>query len=107
MLLFYHLFLSLAIVSFHADTPSLQDATLNYNNFGEAVKEWTGVFGVSANPTQTIANNPGSGWTKTVYGPKFEAYSNAGGTHGIPTQEGNIIKFFDLACTSNCFSRGK
>ncbi|KAH7024922.1 carbohydrate esterase family 1 protein [Microdochium trichocladiopsis] len=83
------------------------DETLNYANFGEAIKEWTGVFGVSATPTQTIANNPGNGWTKTVYGSKFEAYSLAGGTHGIPTQEGNIIAFFDLKCTSNCFSYGK
>jgi len=83
------------------------DQTLNYANFGEAIKEWTGVFGVSTTPSQTISNNPGSGWTKTVYGSKFEAYSNAGGTHGIQTQEGNIINFFDLKCTSNCFAHGK
>jgi acetylxylan esterase len=85
------------------------DETLNYVNFGEEIKEWTGVFGLSSTPTSTTANSPLSGWTKTVYGTNgwFEAYSAAGVSHNIPVQEGNVMAFFQLNCTTGCFSWGQ
>lgn len=85
------------------------DQTLNYVNFGEEVKMWTGVLGLSSSPTSTTANTPVSGWTKTVYGSNgwFEAYSAAGVSHNIQNQEANVMAFFQLSCTSGCFSWGK
>lgn len=84
------------------------DQVLNYTNFGEEIKEWTAVLGLSETPTSTIANTPLTGWTKTVYGPgdRFEAYSAAGVDHNIPNQESVVMQWFDLTCTSgSCYSR--
>jgi acetylxylan esterase len=85
------------------------DEVLDYTNFGEEIKLWTGVFGLSATPTSTTPNTPLSGWTRTVYGSDgwFEAYSAAGVPHNIPVQEANVIKFFELDCTTDCFSWGR
>ncbi|WP_405875505.1 PHB depolymerase family esterase [Streptomyces sp. NBC_00005] len=43
-----------------------EDATLRYPNFGEEIKEWTNVLGVSQTPAAT--DSPVSGWTRTRYG---------------------------------------
>ncbi|OIW24590.1 alpha/beta-hydrolase [Coniochaeta ligniaria NRRL 30616] len=85
------------------------DETLNYVNFGEEIKMWTGVFGLSSAPSGTTSNTPVSGWTKTVYGSNgwFEAYSAAGVSHNIQVQEANVVAFFQLNCTANCFSWGQ
>ena len=42
------------------------DTTLNYNNFGEEIKQWTNVLGISQTPVAT--DSPQSGWTRTRYG---------------------------------------
>ena len=42
------------------------DPTLNYANFGEEIKQWTNVLGVSQTPSFT--DTPQSGWTRTRYG---------------------------------------
>src|ERR1700734_672734 len=42
------------------------DGTLNYNNFGQEILQWTNVLGVSSTPTTT--STPQSGWTETTYG---------------------------------------
>lgn len=85
------------------------DETLNYVNFGEEVKLWTGVLGLSSTPTSTTANTPVSGWTKAVYGPDdwFEAYSAQGVPHNIQVQEDTVMKFFGLDCAKDCFSWGQ
>ncbi|KIM22089.1 carbohydrate esterase family 1 protein [Serendipita vermifera MAFF 305830] len=57
------------------------DTTLNYNNFGEEVKQWTNVFGVSTTPTNTVLNYPLSGWTRYDYGPNVMGISAAGVDH--------------------------
>ncbi len=41
------------------------DTTLSYVNFGEEIKQWTNVLGVSQTPTAT--DTPASGWTRTRY----------------------------------------
>ena len=63
------------------------DTTLNYNNFGEEIKQWTNVLGVSQTPVST--DTPQSGWTRTRYGstsfhPPVEGISVAGVGHSLP-----------------------
>jgi poly(hydroxyalkanoate) depolymerase family esterase len=76
------------------------DTTLNYNNFGEEIKQWTNVLGVSQTPTST--STPQSGWTHTTYGdannPQVDAYSIAGAGHVLPLtgMAAIAIHFFGL-----------
>jgi poly(hydroxyalkanoate) depolymerase family esterase len=76
------------------------DTTLNFNNFGEEIKQWTNVLGVSQTPSST--STPQAGWTHTTYGaannPLVDAYSIAGAGHVLP-QTGMAaiaIHFFGL-----------
>ena len=77
------------------------DPTLNYNNFGEEIKQWTNVLGVSQTPTST--DQPVSGWTRTRYTDgsgtvQVEAYSIAGAGHVLPEtgMAAYAIHFFGL-----------
>ncbi|MGH3416904.1 MAG: extracellular catalytic domain type 1 short-chain-length polyhydroxyalkanoate depolymerase, partial [Actinocrinis sp.] len=76
------------------------DTTLNYNNFGEEIKQWTNVLGVSQTPTST--STPQSGWTHTTYGsstnPSVDAYSIAGVGHSLPMSGMAVVAvhFFGL-----------
>ncbi|HEY2669206.1 MAG TPA: PHB depolymerase family esterase [Rugosimonospora sp.] len=63
------------------------DPTLNYNNFGEEIKQWTNLNGVSQTPALT--DSPQSGWTRTRYGnnsamPPVEGISVSGAGHELP-----------------------
>jgi poly(hydroxyalkanoate) depolymerase family esterase len=63
------------------------DGTLNYHNFGEEIKQWTNLNGVSQTPVMT--DSPVSGWTRTRYGnnssqPPVEGISVAGAGHQLP-----------------------
>lgn len=62
------------------------DDTLRYPNFGEQIKQWTNVHGLSQTPPLT--DNPQPSWTRTRYGgtgtmPPVEAISVQGGSHNI------------------------
>jgi acetylxylan esterase len=75
------------------------DQTLNFVNFGEEIKQWTNVFGLSQTPSTT--DSPQSGWTHTTYKNSagvvdVEATSEQGVTHNIPIQESSTIHFFGL-----------
>jgi poly(hydroxyalkanoate) depolymerase family esterase len=77
------------------------DDTLRYPNFGEEIKQWTNVLGVSQTPVLT--DTPRSGWTHTRYGnagaqPPVEAYSIAGVGHSLPQggMAAEVIRFFGL-----------
>ncbi|GGO21988.1 hypothetical protein GCM10010116_44310 [Microbispora rosea subsp. aerata] len=64
-----------------------QDTTLHYNNFGEEIKQWTNLHGVSQTPVST--DSPSPGWTRTRYGaagtqPPVEAISASGQGHSLP-----------------------
>lgn len=86
------------------------DDVLDYVNYGEAVKQWTAVLGLSEQPANATADTPVAGWTKSVYGESgwFEAYSAAGVTHNIQNQEAVVMDWFDLACTGDdCFKWGQ
>jgi acetylxylan esterase len=77
------------------------DGTLNYNNFGEEIKQWTNVWGLSQTPSST--DTPVSGWTRTRYGgtgtePPVEGVSIAGAGHVLPENgmEAYAIAFMGL-----------
>jgi acetylxylan esterase len=63
------------------------DTTLNYVNFGEEIKQWTNVLGVSQTPSFT--DHPQSSWTRTRYGgtgvnAPVEGISIQGAGHVLP-----------------------
>ena len=76
------------------------DGTLNFANFGEEIKQWTNIWGVSQTPTSTTT--PQSGWTHTTYGSggavDVDAYSIAGAGHVLPLSgmAAIAIHFFGL-----------
>jgi acetylxylan esterase len=83
------------------------DTTLNYNNFGQEILQWTNVLGVSSTPTTT--STPQSGWTETTYGgsgamPPVEGISIAGVGHVLPIEgegmEADAIAFMGLNNTT-------
>lgn len=75
------------------------DEALDYNNFGEAVKQWTNVHGLSQTPTAT--DTPASGITRARYGATddhapVEANSLEDVSHNLPVDEDAVIRFFNL-----------
>ncbi|MEU8082287.1 PHB depolymerase family esterase [Micromonospora sp. NPDC049101] len=79
------------------------DDTLRYPNFGEQVKQWTNVHGLSQTPTYT--DSPQSGYTRTRYGSSgptapVEAISMQGVTHNLPVDAAQVIRFFGLDGTT-------
>jgi len=75
------------------------DDVLRYPNFGEQVKQWTNVHGLSQTPTFT--DTPQSGYTRTRYGgtggmAPVEAISMQGVTHNLPVDAAQVIRFFGL-----------
>ncbi|MFG2049251.1 PHB depolymerase family esterase [Micromonospora sp. NPDC048935] len=79
------------------------DETLRYPNFGEQVKQWTNVHGLSQTPTYT--DSPQSGHTRTRYGSSgpmapVEAISLQGVTHNLPVDAAQVIRFFGLDGTT-------
>ena len=82
------------------------DSTLNYNNFGEEMKQWTNVLGVSQTPSLT--DTPQPGWTRTRHGgtgvqAPVEGISVSGVGHSLPLsgQAAMAIAFFGLDQTNN------
>lgn len=80
-----------------------EDTTLSYVNFGEAIKQWTNVLGVSATPAST--DSPASGQTRTRYGATgdrapVEAIRLQGVGHNLPVDAAAAIHFFGLDTTS-------
>jgi poly(hydroxyalkanoate) depolymerase family esterase len=66
------------------------DTTLNYNNLGEEIKQWTNVLGVSQTPSSS--DTPVTNWNRTRYNDssgttRVEAYSIAGAGHQLPIQQ--------------------
>lgn len=82
-----------------------EDAILHYPNFGEEIKQWTNVAGLSQTPTST--DSPEESWTRTRYADRsgrvaVEAISIAGGDHNLPLFTPNnlaayAIQFFGLS----------
>lgn len=75
------------------------DTTLSYVNFGEEIKQWTNIFGISQTPTTT--DTPGTGLTRTRYTNSsgvvmLEAISMQGVGHNLPVDAAAAIHFFGL-----------
>jgi cellulase/cellobiase CelA1 len=77
------------------------DTTLFFPNFGEEIKQWTNVLGVSQ--TAAFTDSPQSGWTRTRYGgtgidAPVEAISVQGAGHVLPLagMAARAIQFFGL-----------
>lgn len=82
------------------------DTTLNFANFGEEIKQWTNVLGVSQTPSFT--DSPQSGWTRTRYGSAgigapVEGISIQGAGHVLPLSgmAALAIQFMGLNTSSN------
>ncbi|WP_184989302.1 extracellular catalytic domain type 1 short-chain-length polyhydroxyalkanoate depolymerase [Sphaerisporangium rubeum] len=63
------------------------DTTLHYNNYGEEIKQWTNLHGLSQTPAFT--DRPQSNWTRTRYGTTttqatIEGISISGVGHQLP-----------------------
>jgi poly(hydroxyalkanoate) depolymerase family esterase len=81
------------------------DDTLRYPNFGEEIKQWTNVLGVSQTPVSS--DSPQSSWTRTRYGANttqapVEAISVQGGSHNalVGGMAAYTIAFFGLNSTT-------
>jgi len=82
------------------------DPTLNYNNFGEEIKQWTNVLGVSQTPSFT--DSPQASWTRTRYGgtgigAPVEGISVQGAAHVLPLSgmAAYAIQFMGLNTTAS------
>ncbi|MGW6245306.1 extracellular catalytic domain type 1 short-chain-length polyhydroxyalkanoate depolymerase [Streptomyces roseolus] len=78
-----------------------EDDALRYPNFGESIKQWTDVLGVSQTPVFT--DSPQPHWTRTRYGSAgaqapVEAISIQGTGHSLPEagMAARAIAFFGL-----------
>ncbi|MGV9212252.1 ricin-type beta-trefoil lectin domain protein [Micromonospora sp. RB23] len=79
------------------------DTTLSYVNFGEQIKQWTNVQGVSQTPSYT--DYPQTSATRTRYGgtggtAPVEAISFQGYGHSIPFDAAQAIRFLGFDTTS-------
>jgi hypothetical protein len=77
------------------------DATVDFHNFGEAIKEWTNVLGVSETPTSTENNALMTGWIRTRYANaagvvEVEAIQETGQPHNLVVDGAEAIHFFGL-----------
>jgi len=79
------------------------DTTISYKNTGEAIKEWTNVLDLSTNPTSMDTGYKAANatydrqfWANSCGYDVFEAWSSPGGTHSMPYEEAEILKFFGL-----------
>jgi poly(hydroxyalkanoate) depolymerase family esterase len=96
-----------AFLGFTGPRPRMQlwhgttDTTLQFPNFGEEIKQWTNVLGVSQTPAFT--DHPQSTWTRTRYGgtgvdAPVEAIRVDGVGHSLPLagMAAMAIQFFGL-----------
>ncbi|WP_433931631.1 PHB depolymerase family esterase [Sorangium cellulosum] len=79
------------------------DATINYKNQAEAIKEWTNVLGLSEAPTSTDSTTSANGtsyerqfWKNECGHTVFEAWSGRNGAHSMPYENDAILAFFGL-----------
>jgi len=79
------------------------DTTISYKNTGESIKEWTNVLDLTTAPTSmdTGYKTPNATydrqfWSNACGYTVFQAWSSPGGTHSMPYEEAEILKFFGL-----------
>lgn len=72
------------------------DNVLYPPNYNETIKQWTGVFGVSLTPTETVANLPLSGYTKYKFGPNVQGIYADGVGHTVPVMGDEDMRWFGI-----------
>ena len=79
------------------------DTTISYKNTAESIEEWTNVLGLSTAPTSMDTGFKAANatynrqfWKNACGYTVFEAWSSPGGTHSMPYEEADILKFFGL-----------
>jgi acetylxylan esterase len=79
------------------------DTTISYKNTGESIEEWTNVLGLSTAPTSMDTGYKAANatynrqfWKNACGYTVFEAWSSPGGTHSMPYEEADILKFLGL-----------
>jgi len=79
------------------------DRTISYNNMAEAIKQWTNVLGLDAEPTfsDTIQTNISSYnrdfWIGDSGEVELEAWHGINGPHSMGYEEEEILRFFGLS----------
>jgi poly(hydroxyalkanoate) depolymerase family esterase len=78
-----------------------KDDVLYFNNFNEAIKQWTNVLGVNQTPTTTENNTPASKWIRTRYTDGsgtvlVEAIEETDYAHNLQVKPEQAIAFFGL-----------
>lgn len=78
-----------------------KDDVLYFNNFREAIKQWTNVLGVSQTPTSTESNTPAAKWIRTRYADSsgnvlVEAIEETDYGHNLQVKPDHAIVFFGL-----------
>jgi len=72
------------------------DTTLLPQNFNETIKQWTGVFGYSLTPQQTLPNTPQQRYTTYIYGPNVQGIYATGVGHTVPIQGAQDMTWFGI-----------
>lgn len=72
------------------------DTTLYPQNWNETIKQWTGVFGYSLTPQQTLPGTPSGQYTKYIYGPNLQGIYGAGVGHSVPVMGAEDLKWFGI-----------
>jgi poly(hydroxyalkanoate) depolymerase family esterase len=79
------------------------DPTISYKNTGESIKEWTNVLGLPMTPSSMDTGYKAANatydrqfWKNACGYVVFEAWSSPGGTHSMPYEEADILKFLGL-----------
>jgi poly(hydroxyalkanoate) depolymerase family esterase len=96
-----------AYPGFTGTRPSLQlwhgtgDEALHFNNFGEAIKQWTDVLGLGATPVSVEQDVPAKKWTRSRYADasgnvRLEAHRGEGVPHDFTNPADEVIRFFGL-----------
>ncbi|KAL6703573.1 hypothetical protein ACN47E_009518 [Coniothyrium glycines] len=74
------------------------DTALLPQNYQETMKQWAGVFGYNYDePQSTTANDPLSGYTRTVYGSNLQGIYAQDVGHTVPIRGDDDMKFFGFA----------
>lgn len=96
-----------AYPGFNGTRPRMQiwhgsnDDVLYFPNFGEQIKQWTNVLGVSETPSSTENNALQSTWIRTRYADsagvvQLEAIAETGQPHNLVVDAAEAVRFFGL-----------
>ena len=71
------------------------DTTLSWPNYGEEVKQWSGLLGYDTTADETYDNDPASPYTMYVYGADLVGIVGTGVGHTVPVHEEQDLEWFE------------